>query len=363
MKRTNIQAFILFLTIGFILSVFPVHGQQENVDQEERKELSSDEKRINPLDLINDHMGDHYYWSLFGLEKKALTIPLVVIVHSNDTGWSVFRSTRLWDGAEYDGYYIASEGRYEGKVVRKNSAGEEVRPFDLSFTKNAFALVLSGAILVLFLFSLKRSYRKNPLKMPGRLKGIVEMTITMLVDEVIKPCIGKEYRHYTPYLLTLFFFILTINLLGLIVVFPGGVNLSGNVSVCLVLAASTLVITLFSGTRAYWKEIFWPDVPVWLNAPIPILTIIELFGILSKPFALMVRMFANLFGGHVIGIVLVSLIFIFAPLGAAYAGISSVFVVAFSVFMLMIEVLVCFIQAYVFFMLSSLFIGLTKVEH
>ncbi len=339
------------------------NDESEAIDQHEREELQTDEERVNPLDLINDHLSDHYYWSLFGLEKKALTIPLLVIVRSEDSGWSVFRSTRLWDGAVYDGYYIADKGPFQGKIVRKDAQGDEVRPLDLSFTKNAFALFVSGAILILILFSLKRHYRRKPLQMPTGLKGMIEMLMIMLVDEVIKPCVGRHYKKYTPYLLTVFFFILTINLLGLIVVFPGGANLSGNISVCLVLAACTLVITLFSGTRAYWKEIFWPDVPVWLNAPIPILTIIELFGIFSKPFALMVRMFANLFGGHVIAIVLASLIFIFAPLGVAYAGISAVFVVLFSVFMLLIEVLVCFIQAYVFFMLSSLFIGLTKVEH
>lgn len=326
--------------------------------------MDADIKQVNPLELIEEHTGDSYSWPLFGIHVKALTLPLPVIVRNRENReWSVFSSARLADGAIYQGYRIAQEGAYAGKVVTQDANGKWVRPLDFSFTRNAAALFVAGGILIFLLFSLSCFYKRNPLRMPKRLLGALEILIEMLVKEVIKPCLGRHAREYTPYLLTLFFFILTINLLGLIVVFPGGVNLSGNVSVCLVLASCTLVLTVIGATRRYWHEIFLPDVPIWLNTPIPLMTVVEVFGIFTKPMALMVRMFANLFGGHVITIVLTSLIFIFAPIGIGIATGVSVLVVLFSVFMLMIEVLVCFIQAYVFFMLSSLFIGLTKVEH
>lgn len=350
-----------FIVLIFLLSMFFTRtmGQQPADGRVEK-----DVEQVNPLELIEKHTGDSYSWPLFGLRVSWLTLPLPVIVRNRENReWSVFSSTHLADGATYKGYRIATEGDYAGKIVTQGADGEWVRPLDFSFTRNAAALFAAGLLLLWILGALSRFYKHHPLQMPKRLLGALEMLIEMLVTEVIKPCLGRHAREYTPYLLTLFFFILTINLLGLIVVFPGGVNLSGNVSVCLVLASCTLLLTILGATRRYWREIFLPDVPIWLNTPIPLMTVVEVFGIFTKPMALMVRMFANLFGGHVISIVLTSLIFIFAPVGIGIATGVSVFVVFFSVFMLLIEVLVCFIQAYVFFMLSALFIGLTKVEH
>lgn len=163
-----------------------------------------------------------------------------------------------------------------------------------------------------------------------------------------------------PYLLTLFFFILVANLMGLMVVFPGGANLTGNLSVTLVLALCTFVVVNFSGNRRYWKEVFWPDVPTWLKVPVPMMPVIEVFGILTKPVALMIRLFANMLGGHLITLVLVSLIFIMSAWGAAVAGGTAAVAVLFAVFMGLIDLLICFIQAYVFFMLSTIFISQLK---
>lgn len=349
---------ILLICLNCLKVSAMLQSQEEQIHLDGKKEMI-----VNPLSLIEEHVGDSYFWPLLGIHEKALMLPLPVILYQPELGWACFLSKRLEEGKIYKGYYIASTGQFAGKIVMKNSQGQEIRPIDLSFTKDAAALFVAGFLLILILTLLLFRYKRNPLKMPTRFWGALEMLTTMLIDEVIKPCLGRYTPKYTPYLLTLFFFILTINLLGLIVVFPGGVNLSGNISICLVLASCTLILTLLAGTRSYWKEVFWPDVPVWLNTPIPLLTIIEIFGIFSKPLALTIRMFANLLGGHIIMIVLVSLIFIFAPLGSVIAGSSAVFVILFSVFMLLVEVLVCFIQAYVFFMLSTLFIGLTKVEH
>ncbi len=187
--------------------------------------------------------------------------------------------------------------------------------------------------------------------------GALEALIEFIYNGVIKPTLGDRSHKFAPFLLTVFFLILYLNLLGLIVVFPGGANVTGNIAVTLVLAVFTFLATNIFGTKHYWKEIFWPDVPMWLKFPIPIMPLIELFGIFTKPAALTVRLFANMLGGHMIVIVLTLLIFIFAAMGPAVTGGASVVSVIFSVFMLLIDVLVSFIQAYVFTMLSTLFIS------
>lgn len=154
-----------------------------------------------------------------------------------------------------------------------------------------------------------------------------------------------------------------MNLVGLIVIFPGGANLTGNIAVTMVLAVLTFVVTNINGSKHYWKEIFWPDVPIWLKCPLPIMQLIEVFGIFTKPAALCVRLFANMMGGHMIVITLTLLIFIFAALfGAAVAGGAAVISILFSLFMLALDVLVSFIQAYVFTLLSTLFIGMSTVK-
>lgn len=195
---------------------------------------------------------------------------------------------------------------------------------------------------------------------PRRLRGMLEAVVEMLYRDVLVPMLGKDARRYAPYLLTLFFFILVANLMGLMVVFPGGANLTGNLSVTLVLALCTFVVVNFSGNRRYWKEVFWPDVPTWLKVPVPMMPVIEVFGILTKPVALMIRLFANMLGGHLITLVLVSLIFIMSAWGVAVAGGTAAVAVLFAVFMGLIDLLICFIQAYVFFMLSTIFISQLK---
>lgn len=178
-----------------------------------------------------------------------------------------------------------------------------------------------------------------------------------IYDGVIKPTLGDRSPKFAPFLLTVFFFILYLNLLGLMVIFPGGANLTGNIAVTMVLAIFTFLATNIFGTKHYWKEIFWPDVPLWLKFPLPIMPIIELFGVFTKPAALTVRLFANMMGGHMIVIVLTLLIFIFAALGPVVTGATAFVSVLFSLFMLVIDVLVSFIQAFVFTMLSTLFIS------
>lgn len=192
--------------------------------------------------------------------------------------------------------------------------------------------------------------------------GMMEACILAINDDVIKGCIGKDYKRYAPYLLTAFFFILINNLMGLIPFFPGGANITGNIAVTFVLAICTFLAVNLWGNKEYWKEILWPDVPWWLKAPFPMMPIIEIFGIFTKPFALMIRLFANMMAGHAAILSLISIIFITANMGPLINGSMGFVAVAFGIFMTALELLVAFIQAYVFTMLSAVFIGLSRTE-
>ena len=207
-------------------------------------------------------------------------------------------------------------------------------------------------------FALVRFYKKKGMKAPRRGLGAAEMLVDFIYSGVLKDSLKEKAPKYAGYLLTVFFLIFFMNLLGLIVIFPGGANLTGNIAVTLVLAVCTFLITNIKGNKHYWKDIFWPDVPWWLKVPIPMMPFIEFFGIFTKPFALMIRLFANMMGGHMIVMVLTLLIFIFAKFGAAVLSATTLVSMAFSLFMLLLDVLISFIQAYVFTMLSTLFISL-----
>jgi F-type H+-transporting ATPase subunit a len=232
----------------------------------------------------------------------------------------------------------------------------------MSITKNVLALFITVIVVCWMILALARFYKKNGLKAPRKGLGFLEVIFSFVYYDTIKPALGKNTNRFAPYLLTAFFFILVMNLLGLIVIFPGGANLTGNIAITLVLALCTFILTNVLGTKHYWKDIFWPDVPVWLKCPIPIMQLIEVFGIFTKPAALCVRLFANMMGGHMIVITLTLLIFIFAAFGAGVAGAASVVSVLFSVFMLLLDVLVSFIQAYVFTLLSAMFISMAQIH-
>lgn len=322
------------------------------------QEVEEEAKAFNPKETIFEHLGDEYGWNIVG----RVTLPLPVIVRGIDGSWHVFSSTRLEDGKEYEGFYIAREGTHEGKIVATDATGNVYRPYDFSITKNAFSIMISALITMLIAFSLVRYYRKNKYKAPRKGVSSIEMVVEMLYKEVIVSVLGKEARKYAPYLLTLFFFIFISNLMGLVAFFPGGANVMGNMSITLVLAVCTFVVVNVSGTKEYWKEIFWPDVPFALKCPVPLLPIIEIFGVFTKPIALMIRLFANMLGGHLIVLVLISLIFMFGVMGQVVVGVTTIFSVLFAVFMNLIHVLIGFIQAYVFMLLSTIFIGLARVK-
>lgn len=319
---------------------------------------------IDTKAIVFDHLGDAYGWEVPFNHHKRIPLPIIV---KTDDGFHCFSSARVEHGAEWvDGgvtFKIAGEdSEYKGKVVAIVD-GKEVKPLDISITKNVLALFISVGLVVGLMLWLAGFYRRHGVgKAPRKGLGAVEAVLTFIYDGVIKSTLGKDAPRFAPYLLTVFFFIFGMNLLGLIVIFPGGANLTGNIAVTMVLAICTFLVTNIFGTKHYWKDIFWPDVPIWLKCPLPIMQVIEVFGIFTKPAALTVRLFANMMGGHMIVIVLTLLIFIFATMSPVF-GVASIAVsIPFSIFMLLIDCLVSFIQAYVFTMLSTIFISLAQ-EH
>lgn len=323
-----------------------------------------EEKKIDPKEIIFEHLTDAYGWEVPFCHD--IRIPLPVIVRDYEGHWHCFSSARIQHGKEYDGFRLGNkDSKWHNKVVGQRPATvdgqtvmEEYRPIDLSVTKNVLALFITVIIVAWMILRVAVWYKKKEYKAPRKFTGAIEALIEFIYQGVVKPTLGDRAPRFAPYLMTVFFFILVMNLLGLVVIFPGGANLTGNIAITLVLSLITFAITNLCGTKHYWKEIFWPDVPLWLKFPIPIMPAIELFGVFTKPAALTIRLFANMLGGHIVVIVLTLLIFILGAFGAAVTGLTTVVSVCFSIFMLLIDVLVSFIQAYVFTMLSTLFIAL-----
>ena len=337
-------------------------ARHDNVTAVEEKENTVDVKEI-----VFGHIGDSYEWHITTWGKAHITIPLPVILYSRSSGWHVFLSSRLEEnGGSYEGFSLAPVGsKHEGKLVEYDAVGNEVRPLDISITKVTLALLINSVLLLVIILSVAQWYRKHPQgsAAPGGFVGFMEMFIMMVNDDIIKSCVGPKYRKFAPYWLTAFFFIFINNLMGLVPFFPGGANVTGNIAITMVLAICTFLAVNIFGTKTYWKDIFWPDVPWWLKVPIPMMPFIEFFGIFTKPFALMIRLFANMLAGHMAMLVLTCLIFISASMGPALNGTLTVASVLFNIFMNALELLVAFIQAYVFTMLSAVFIGLAQEEH
>ena len=320
------------------------------------------EAELNPQEIIFEHLCDAYGWEVpFSHSRR---IPLPIIVRAQDGSWHAFMSSRLDNGAQYDGFQIAKGGDYNNKVVQVLPDGSQYRPIDLSITKNVAGLLIAALIVLLLVFKMRNWFKKNGLKAPRRLTAALEVVVDFVYNDTIRPIMGKEAPKYAPYLLTAFFFILTMNLLGLIVIFPGGANLTGNLAVTGVLAIITFLVTNLTGTKHYWKELFWPEVPLALKCPpVPMMQAIEIFGIFTKPIALMIRLFANMMAGHIVVILFILLIFIFGALFGTVAGVVVTPIsLAFSLFMLLLDVLVSFIQAYVFTILSTIFITMAHVH-
>ncbi|MBO5865158.1 MAG: F0F1 ATP synthase subunit A [Bacteroidaceae bacterium] len=348
--------------IMLMLMLLPCGGAMAaDVSQSDGEAKAVDVKKI-----IFDHVKDSYEWHITTFGKKHITLSLPIIIYSSRTGWELFSSSVFHYADEYKGYRISKSGNYEGKIVELDADGNERRPvLDLSLTKTVVSVFIISFLLVMIVIGTARWYkqRKPTDEAPRGFVGVMEMVINMVVEGVIKPNVGSTYKKYVPFLLTVFFMIFLTNLMGLLPIFPGGANVTGNISIALALALCTFVAVNVFGNKEYYKEIFWPDVPAWLKLPVPLMPVIELVGVVVKPFALTIRLFANILAGHTALLAFVSIIFVTMAVNRYIGSAMTVVSVFFTIFMNVLELLVAFIQAFVFTMLSSVFIGLSQPEH
>lgn len=311
--------------------------------------------KVDMGEYLFGHIGDSYGWHITTVNGHHVTIPLPCIVISD--GLHVFSSAHLEHGESFEGFRIAADGEaHAGKIVKVSDGS---RPLDISITKNVLGLMFDAVLLVVLVLLCARWYRRHDAlkEAPTGVAALLEPIIVMIENDVIKDAVGPDYKRFSPYLLTAFFFILINNIMGIFPIFPGGANITGNIAVTMSMAIFTFIAVNFFGNKHYYKEIFWPDVPIFLKA-IPIMPIIEIIGTITKPFSLTIRLFANMLAGHIMLLCTVSVIFLTAAMGPVLNGSLSFVSVLFGIFLDCLEFLVAFLQAYVFTMLSSVFIGL-----
>ncbi len=330
---------------------------------------SSGKDGIDMQSVLMGHIKDSYEWHITDIAGEPVVIHLPIIVKSS-TGWHVFMSNEFSEEVDEKGnrqgpfgLYIANNAKHENKICETVN-GEEVRPIDISITKSVVVLFIDSFILILCILIPARWCKKHKPSDPAPkgFTGLMHMFIMSVYDDVIKPSLGKNADKFAPYLLTCFFFIFVANIMGIIPFPPGGGNLTGNITCTCFLAVCTFIVTNVTGTKAYWKDIFWPEVPTWLKFPFPLMPIIEFFSIFTKPLALMVRLFANMMAGHAIAISFACIIFIMFAINEIAGSAMTVVSVIMSIFMMLLELLVCYIQALVFTMLSAVFISLSHVH-
>jgi len=350
-----------------LLTVFLSIGTCLAIESDSTSVKNESSNKFEPGKFVIEHVSDAYEWHIATFGETHLSVPLPIILYSSTKGWNFFMSSKFHHGHEtYNNFRIENEGKNEGKIVELNDAGEvSSLPIDLSITKTVAGIFVSVIVLLLVFLNIAKTAKRRAGMAPQGMQNLFEPVILFVRDDIAKPAIGeKRFEKFMPFLLTVFFFILINNLLGLIPIFPFGANVTGNIGVTMVLAMFTFLVTTFNTNKHYWKEIYNPEVPWWLKFPIPLMPIVELTGVITKPFVLMIRLFANMLAGHLIVTVFVSLIFIFAVKMGVAGGLGvSVISVLFSVFMLLLDVLVSFIQAYVFTLLSALYFGMASPEH
>lgn len=299
--------------------------------------------------MIN-HVKDAHEWHFVTMRGKHVTLPLPIIIYSPDRGLLLFSSRRFVDEqhrrVSYAGYVLDERDR----IV---ALAPDHIFYDLSITKNVAAALVGTCVLLCIFLTAARYYRRGPRRVPRGVWALVELLVCFVRDEIAIPNLGRaRYQRFTPYLLSVFFFIWVNNILGLM---PGAANVTGNISVTLVLAMFTFALTNLSGDKHYWNHIFnTPGVPRWLA---PIMIPIELIGLFTKPFALMLRLFANITSGHIILLSIIGLIFV---LESAWVGVVSV---PFGAFMFLLKLLVAFLQAYIFTLLSAIYLGEAVNKH
>jgi F-type H+-transporting ATPase subunit a len=345
---------ILVLVFSIILlassaNLFAQHDEVKTIEgqTEEKKE------GFNAKEVIFGHIMDAHEFHFFEYEsgdghKHPVSIPLPVILYSPQKGFSFFMSSAFEHGhKEVDGYKLNEDGKIE-------ASEEGIKVYDFSLTRNVVQMILALSILVWLMISVAKSYSKGigVTSAPKGKQNLVEVMVAFVRDEVAKPNLGHKANKYLPYLLTVFFFILINNIIGLI---PGTANVTGNIAFTIVLGVISFVVIMFSSNSHYWGHIFNPPgVPGFVK---PILVLVEFLSVFIKPFALIIRLFANMVAGHIIIICLISLIFIFAEIKPAIGWGASPVSIAFTIFIYFIELLVAFLQAFIFTVLTAVFIG------
>jgi len=341
-----ILAFSIMLssTLSFANDTTALVKAEEEVAVIDEK-VAETEAAYNPTPMVLHHVGDSHQWDI--LEQIHFGLPC--ILWDSQNGISTFM---YHDGKEVNGYEC-----HHGEIKRSDELGF----IDFSITKNVATMLLTALILIVVFMSVANAYTKAKGKAPSGLQNLMEVLVVFVRDDVAKPGIGPKYEKYLPYIMTIFFFILVNNLLGLIPIFPGGANVMGNIAVTLVLALIAFVVINVSGNKAYWTHIVLPK-PYFLW---PIMFPVEVLGIFTKPIALMIRLFANMVAGHIIVLSLISLVFVFGKAGQSVGGsaLGAAIAVPFTLFISIIEILVAFIQAFIFAMLTAVFIGMAVEEH
>ena len=322
-------------------------------------EAKAGEKESNKLDVakvIFGHIADAHEWHLFtikheGAEPTEVAFPLPVIIYNSQKGLSVFSSSKIEEGSDYDGYVLDKSNSMKEKVIVKDDPTAKI--YDVSITKNVLSMLIGVVLLLWVLLKAGKKYNTHgSMKAPSGFQNFIEVVIVFIRDEVAKPCLGNNYKKYLPLLLTIFFFIWINNLLGLL---PGGANFTGNIAVTSCLALLSFIVILANSKKHFWMHLFNPPgVPGWMK---PMLVLIEIISLFIKPMALMIRLFANMMAGHIVILALICMVFIFAAINA-YIGAGFVPAsIAFAIFMFLLELLVGAIQAFIFCNLTAVFIG------
>jgi F-type H+-transporting ATPase subunit a len=324
--------------------------------------------KLNPSKIILEHVADAHEFHFWTYHGKPVSIPLPVILYSPQRGLSAFMSSEFEHGEKtYQGYRLLSEDYIgenkldekiyrPGKIVPVDADGKldlSVKAYDFSLGRNAMQMLISSILLIWIMLGVAGKYGKGDgvKTAPSGFQGAVEPVVVFIRDEVGKANLGDRYEKYMPFLLTVFFFILINNIIGLI---PGTANVTGNIAFTAMLGILSFIVIMFSTGRHYWGHIVNPPVPFGVK---PIMIPVELMGIFTKPFALIIRLFANMISGHIIILSFISLIFIFGAMNTALGWGSSPFFVVLAIFIYFIEILVAFIQAYIFANLTAVFIG------
>lgn len=363
--------------LALVFSLLSILFVNSAIAQEESDKTAHAEK-LDPGKIIVEHVTDAHDFHFFTIGDHHYSIPLPVILYQAsgaNKGWHFFSSSAFEHGHKvHNGFQLVNDhyieklkeegadtkGLMNQQIVAVNAEGRpdtNAKVLDLSMTRNVVQMLLAMIILILIMTSIAKKYARNgPKKGPSGLQNAVEPVITFVRDDVAKPNLRHKYQRYMPLLLTIFFFILINNLFGLI---PGTANVTGNIAMTGVLALISFVVILASTNKHYWAHMFNPPVPAFVK---PILIPVELLGIFTKPFALMIRLFANMLAGHVIILAFIILIFIFGAMNKALGYGTSPLFIALAVFIYVIEVLVAFIQAYIFTTLTAVFIG-QSFEH